>query len=254
MEGPEFREEHATVRVLEQRDGQEDVWSAFATLPPALCRQGGNGAPFCQQNTVFRDHRIFVIGTFYGDDDDDWDVRILDIRTKTWSTLETTIKAHWRVKQELPSSWYHQEQECLGTEDVAGGPMTRSGPGSMHAIDYRGDIAVFDDGSDDEEDLDQPGIHVLTGDTWLPTGGRLGFTTSRDLPEWAKKDYAVDEVTVAAPPSWLAAMPDCLSMPKFDDKPWKIAQERGYTIRGQPVHGICRMSLVVSERACVVKA
>ena len=108
----------------------------------------------------------------------------------------------------------------------------------MHAIDYRGDIAVFDDGSDDEEDLDQPGIHVLTGDTWLPTGGRLGFTTSRDLPDWAKSKYEVDEVTVAAPPSWLAAMPDCLSMPDGGDN----------------LDYICRMSLVVSERACVVKA
>jgi hypothetical protein len=68
--------------------------------------------------------------------------------------------------------------------------------------------------------------------------GRLGFTTSRDLPEWAKSKYEVDEVTVAAPPSWLAAMPDCLSMPDGGD---------GYTPMG-------RMSLVVSERACVVKA
>jgi len=115
---------------------------------------------------------------------------------------------------------------------------TRLGPGRMHAIDYRGDIAVFDEGSDDDEDLDRPGVHVLSEDTWLPTGGRLGFTTSRDLPEWAKSKYEVDEVTVAAPPSWLAAMPDCLSMPDGGD---------GYTPMG-------RMSLVVSERACVVKA
>ena len=127
---------------------------------------------------------------------------------------------------------------CLGTEFTEGGPSTRSGPGHMHAIDYRGDIAVFDAGSDDDEDMDRPGVHVLSEDTWLPTGGRMGFTTSRDLPEWAKSKYEVDEVTVAAPPSWLAAMPDCLSMPDGGDN----------------LDYICRMSLVVSERACVVKA
>ena len=65
-----------------------------------------------------------------------------------------------------------------------------------------------------------------------------GFTTSRDLPEWAKSKYEVDEVTVAAPPSWLAAMPDCLSMPDGGDSHDYIG----------------RMSLVVSERACVVTA
>ena len=126
---------------------------------------------------------------------------------------------------------------------------TRLGPGRMHAIDYRGDIAVFDEGSDDDEDLDRPGVHVLCEDTWLPTGGRLGFTTSRDLPEWAKSKYEVDEVTVAAPPSWLAAMPDCLSMPAFSDE-----SHGQVDLLGQPWHYICRMSLVVSERACVVKA
>ena len=61
---------------------------------------------------------------------------------------------------------------------------------------------------------------------------------SRDLPDWAKSKYEVDEVTVAAPPSWLAAMPDCLSMPDG----------------GEGSDYIGRMSLVVSERACVVKA
>jgi len=66
-----------------------------------------------------------------------------------------------------------------------------------------------------------------------------GFTTSRDLPEWAKSKYEVDEVTVAAPPSWLAAMPDSLSMPD--------GSATGHDYIG-------RMSLVVSERACVVKA
>ena len=69
----------------------------------------------------------------------------------------------------------------------------------------------------------------------------------------AAQDYAVDEVTVATPPSWLAAMPDCLSMPDFHDKPWRLSQEIGFTIRGQPIHKAGRMSLVVSERACVVK-
>ena len=68
---------------------------------------------------------------------------------------------------------------------------------------------------------------------------RMGFTTSRDLPDWAKSKYEVDEVTVAAPPSWLAAMPDCLSMPD--------GSATGHDYIG-------RMSLVVSERACVVKA
>jgi len=127
---------------------------------------------------------------------------------------------------------------CLGTEFTRGGPETRLGPGYMHAINYRGDIAVFDPGSDDDEDMDRPGVHVLSEDTWLPTGGRMGFTTSRDLPEWAKSKYEVDEVTVAAPPSWLAAMPDCLSMPDGGDSHDYIG----------------RMSLVVSERACVVTA
>ena len=59
------------------------------------------------------------------------------------------------------------------------------------------------------------------------------------IPDWAKSKYDVDEVTVAAPPSWLAAMPDCLSMPD--------GSATGHDYIG-------RMSLVVSERACVVKA
>lgn len=210
------------------------MWSAFTTLPPALCRQGGNGAPFRQKQTVFRGHRIFVIG-----DEDVWDVRILDVRTKTWSTLDATTSPHWRVRRFMSDDdIVARSRMCLGTVSTRGGPTSRFVPYHMHAIDYRGDIAVFDACSDDDEDMDRPGVHVLSEDTWLPTGGRLGFTTSRDLPEWAKSKYEVDEVTVAAPPSWLAAMPDCLSMPDG----------------GEGSDYIGRMSLVVSERACVVKA
>ena len=65
-----------------------------------------------------------------------------------------------------------------------------------------------------------------------------GFFDRAKITVWAKSKYEVDEVTVAAPPSWLAAMPDCLSMPDGGDSHDYIG----------------RMSLVVSERACVVTA
>ena len=105
---PLFMEEEATVRVLEQRDGQEDVWSAFAELPPALRPAKYVQNPF-RTNVSFHGHRIFIIGN-----NKDYTVRVLDVRTKVWSIVEdTTLKAHWR----RPRSSEYGFPEDLEDED-----------------------------------------------------------------------------------------------------------------------------------------
>jgi len=255
--GTEDPEEQKVVRVLEQREGQEDVWSAFATLPPKLCRKGEVGATFRPEHVVFRDHHIIIIGACihwdYRTDpvdertrniitEDDFDVRVLDVRTREWTTLDTTTKAHWRLRRRKQDPYLGLEDparaEVISTEDTIGGPEIGlwARIDESHTIDFRGDIAVFLTAEgDDPDDLDRPGIYVLSGDTWIPTGGRMGVTSSRDTVERAfssSRETAErarnEKVEVVAPPSWLEAMPDFLAKPRLIELPPESVEGASY--------------------------
>ncbi len=266
------------VLVLERRDGQEDAWAEFVELPPEL-RKGHSLTPdlrpharnCLETNVCFREHRIYVIGN-----DKDYTVRVLDVRTKVWSTVDdTTLKAHWRrprgpqygfpedLDQYDPEPTVHDETtiRLLDTEDRVGGPTLRTGgkrPASFPVISYRGDFAVFETAGDEDyayqaspdewEDMDTPAIYVLTGgNTWIPTGGRLGCTASRELYK-SRGELFPDVYHVAAPPAWLQEMPVCLTQPWYST--WTDGAYEG-TDYGRYAS---RMSHIESGRFCVVKA
>jgi hypothetical protein len=266
------------VLVLERRDGQEDAWAEFVELPPEL-RKGHSLTPdlrpharnCLETNVCFREHRIYVIGN-----DKDYTVRVLDVRTKVWSTVDdTTLKAHWRrprgpqygfpedLDQYDPEPTVHDETtiRLLDTEDRVGGPTLRTGgkrPASFPVISYRGDFAVFETAGDEDyayqaspdewEDMDTPAIYVLTGgNTWIPTGGRLGCTASRELYK-SRGELFPDVYHVAAPPAWLQEMPVCLTQPWYST--WTDGAYEG-TDYGRYAS---RMSHIEWGRFCVVKA
>ena len=80
---------------------------------------------------------------------------------------------------------------------------------------------VLDDSDEEgeEEDMDRPGIYVLTGgNTWIQTGGRLGCTASRE----DQYDLFPEDVEVAAPPAWLQNMPVRLTRPWYST--WSTAK------------------------------
>ena len=203
-------------------------------------------------------------------------VRVLDVRTKVWSTVDdTTLKAHWRrprgpqygfpedLDQYDPEPTVHDETtiRLLDTEDRVGGPTLRTGgkrPASFPVISYRGDFAVFETAGDEDyayqaspdewEDMDTPAIYVLTGgNTWIPTGGRLGCTASRELYK-SRGELFPDVYHVAAPPAWLQEMPVCLTQPWYST--WTDGAYEG-TDYGRYAS---RMSHIESGRFCVVKA
>ena len=261
---PLFMEEEATVRVLVQQDGQEDVWSAFAELPPALRPAKYVQNPF-RTNVSFRGHRIFVIGN-----NKDYTVRVLDVRTKVWSIVEdTTLKAHWRRPRSseygFPEDLEDEDEwleggmmiEFLSTADRPGNPHCRNpfkGPASMPVICYRGDFAVIDDGGDadegaEEEDMDRPGIYVLTsGNTWIQTGGRLGCSASRE----DQYDLFPEDVEVAAPPAWLQNMPVRLTRPWYST--WSTDRSVADADADDYQRYANKLSHICPGRFCVVTA
>jgi len=101
---------------------------------------------------------------------------------------------------------------------------------------------------DEWEDMDTPAIYVLTGgNTWIPTGGRLGCTASRELYK-SRGELFPDVYHVAAPPAWLQEMPVCLTQPWYST--WTDGAYEG-TDYGRYAS---RMSHIESGRFCVVKA
>ena len=148
----------------------------------------------------------------------------------------------------------------LDTEDRAGGPPLRTGkgPASFPVISYRGDFAVFETACDDDyarqaspdewEDMDTPAIYVLTGgNTWIPTGGRLGCTASRELYK-SRGELFPDVYDAAAPPAWLQEMPVCLTQPWYSTWTSGAYDDTDY---GRYAN---RMNTMESGRFCVVKA
>ena len=96
--------------------------------------------------------------------------------------------------------------------------------------------------------MDTPAIYVLTGEnTWIPTGGRLGCTASRELYK-SRGELFPDVYHVAAPPAWLQEMPVCLTQPWYST--WTDGAYEG-TDYGRYAN---RMSHIESGRFCVVKA
>lgn len=175
-------DERASVLIYETRKGQVDTWSTVATLPAALRHFSEEPDPFGVDNVVFRGHQVFVVGALdYGDGEApevvDWTVRILDVRTRVWSSLETTIT---EPPRRIPSTEF--TMETLQKIERAGGPDTEYGY-EHFAIGFRDDIAVFDQGMGDDDDPEHPAIYVLRGDHWTATGGRNGFDGT-EAPAW----------------------------------------------------------------------
>ena len=251
------------VLVLERRDGQEDAWAEFVELPPALSQQGRWVGPNFKTNVSFQDDRIFFIGS-----KGDWLVRFLDVRTKVWTTVEdTTVKAHWRRPRSseygFPEDLEDEDEWLEGgmmirfvsAADRAGAPHSRKwgkGPAKSPVISYRGDFAVVLDDSDEEgeeEDMDRPGIYVLTGgNTWIQTGGRLGCSASRE----DQYDLFPEDVEVAAPPAWLQNMPVRLTRPWYST--WSTDRSVADADADEYQRYLNKMSHIAPGRFCVVTA
>ena len=98
--------------------------------------------------------------------------------------------------------------------------------------------------------MDTPAIYVLTGEnTWIPTGGRLGCTASRE----DQYDLFPEDVEVAAPPAWLQNMPVRLT------RPWYSKWTRDSEGRPDPdandyLRYANKLSHICPGRFCVVTA
>lgn len=221
--------ERAKVLVYEPREGQDDTWSTLTVLPEALqtarreIHLGSGGGvwreiiqPFTERNVVFQGHRIFIIGAQYEDMHDDytdeaggfwrehttrthdWTVHVLNVRTRVWTTLETTLLQPSKTFQW--TNWTEVSDERLVTTTPNPGHTSSMRPQAQHrAIGFRGDIVVFDQGeykTNDQGEYDQddyhPAIHILNGTMWTSTG----FNSPRILSD-----------RLALAPSWLRSCP-----------------------------------------------
>jgi hypothetical protein len=223
--------ERAKVLVYEPREGQEDTWSTLTVLPEALQTarrelDWGSGVevwrelnhPFREQNVVFRGHRIFIIGAQYEDTSSehtdeaggwwpekthhthDWTVHVLNVRTRVWTTLETTLlqpskTIQWSNRIEVTEESVLDPRDPEWPGDGNPGHTSRMRPQAQHrAIGFRGDIVVFDQGEYDIEDYypHRPAIHVLNGMEWTSTG---------------MNDPRIVSDRLALAPSWLQSCP-----------------------------------------------
>ena len=266
--------ERAKVLVYEPREGQDDTWSTLTVLPEALqtarreIHLGSGGGvwreiiqPFTEQNVVFQGHRIFIIGAQYEDMHDDftdeaggfwhehttrmhdWTVHVLNVRTRVWTTLETTLRQPSKTIQ-YPnytdvsggSVLDPRDPEWPGYGDP--GHSSRSRPQAWYrAIGFRGDIVVFDQGeykTNDQGEYDQddyhPAIHILNGTRWTSTG----FNSPRILSD-----------RLALAPSWLRSCPI-----------WQSGITGSWTPPGPWPHGPTpikeRHSMTLLDAMCVV--
>ena len=208
---------------------------------------------------------LLIVQNFVAGDSNTREVFIGD--DSNWRRCADPPNNFWSVDQTVcidgTEPTVHDETtiRLLDTEDRVGGPTLRTGgkrPASFPVISYRGDFAVFETAGDEDyayqaspdewEDMDTPAIYVLTGgNTWIPTGGRLGCTASRELYK-SRGELFPDVYHVAAPPAWLQEMPVCLTQPWYST--WTDGAYEG-TDYGRYAS---RMSHIESGRFCVVKA
>ena len=254
--------ERAKVLVYEPREGQDDTWSTLTVLPEALqtARReiylgSGGGVwreiiqPFTEQNVVFQGHRIFIIGAQYEDSHDahtdeaggfwrehttrthDWTVHVLNVRTRVWTTLETTLLQPAKTFQW--TNWTEVTEERHVTTTPNPGHTSSTRPQASHrAIGFRGDIVVFDQGDYHIEDYypHRPTIHILNGTQWTSTG---------------MNDPRVLTDRLALAPSWLRPCPI-----------WQSGITGSWTPPGPWPHGPTpikeRHSMTLVDAMCVV--